>query len=250
MERLRMAARAAFLPIVLLAAWEALARAGRLPIALTSEPSAIGSAFATSVADGSLAQATVQTLVPATAGWLVGNLLGVAAGVALATVPRLRDAVGPAIDLFRSVPPVALIPVALLAFGLGPKLEIVMVAFTIFWPVTILTASAVRSVDARLIEVGRALRFHALQRVTHFVLPAAAPSILVALRLAAGIALVIAVTTEIIANPSGLGYGITLASTTLRPDMMFADLLWLAVLGFAINACFDVVERRAFGWVR
>jgi ABC-type nitrate/sulfonate/bicarbonate transport system permease component len=248
--RLLAVARAAVLPVLLLVLWELLARANRIPVALTSQPSTIAQAFVASVADGSLALATAQTLFPAFVGWVCGNAIGIAAGVAIGTIPRLRDAVGPAIDVFRSVPPVVMIPVALLALGLGPKLEIVMVTFTVVWPVAILTAAAVRSVDGRLIEVARALRFDPLQRVIRFVLPAAAPSIFVALRLATGIALVIAVTTEIIANPSGLGYGITLASTTLRPDIMFADLLWLAVIGFALNALFDVVQHRAFGWVR
>lgn len=243
-------ARAAVLPLILLVAWELSVRAGLLPERLVSRPTAVAVALAASAADGTLAQATLLTLAPAAAGWLCGTLIAVAFGLAVGMLPAVRETVGPAVDLLRSVPPVALIPVALLAFGLGPKLEIVLVAFTVFWPVTLMTASAVRSVDARLLEVGRALRFNWYERTVRFVLPAAAPTIAVALRLAAGIALVIAVTTEIIANPSGLGYGIAFASTTLRPDQMFADLVWLAIVGFTINAAFVAVESRAFAWRR
>jgi NitT/TauT family transport system permease protein len=150
----------------------------------------------------------------------------------------------------RSVPPVALIPVALLAFGLGPKLEILMVAFAVFWPVVIFTAAGARSVDPRLLEVARSLRFSAGERVVRFVLPAASASIAVGVRVAAGIALVVAVTTEIIANPSGIGYGIAFSATTLRPDLMFADLLTLSIIGFGINALLVGIEHRMFGWAR
>jgi NitT/TauT family transport system permease protein len=148
------------------------------------------------------------------------------------------------------VPPVALIPVALLIFGLGPQLDIGMVAFAVFWPVIVMTTSAVGSVDVRYLEVALALRFSPAQRVLRFIIPAAAPRIAVGLRVGAGIALVIAVTTEIIANPLGLGYGVAMASTSLQPDLMFADLLCLGVVGVVLNAMFEAAERRAFAWTR
>jgi len=114
----------------------------------------------------------------------------------------------------------------------------------------VLTTAGVTSMDARLLEVARALRFSPIERVVQFVLPAASASIAVGLRVAAGLALVVAVTTEIIANPSGIGYGIAFASSTIRPDIMLADLLWLAVIGFAANAVLVAIENRAFGWAK
>jgi NitT/TauT family transport system permease protein len=245
----RAAARAALLPLAVFAIWEAFARAHALPDSL-SRPTAIAAALGGELLDGSLFAMAGQTLVAATAGWLLGGALAIAAGIAIGTIPALRLTVGPALELMRSVPPVALIPIALLAFGLGPKLEIFMVAFSVFWPVIIFTASGVGAIDPRVLEVARALRFSPLARVLHFVLPAASERIAVGLRVGAGIALVVAVTTEIIANPSGIGYGIAFSATTLRPDQTFADLLALAVVGFAINAALVGGERRLFAWAR
>jgi NitT/TauT family transport system permease protein len=243
------AGRAAVFPLLLLVGWEVLARAHVLPDSL-SRPTTIVAALASTVADGSLWAMAGQTLIGAAAGWALGSLVAIGAGIAIGTTPIVRSVVGPALELMRSVPPVALIPVALLAFGLGPKLEILMVAFAVFWPVVIFTAAGVRSIDARLLEVARALRFSTVQRILQFVLPAASASIAVGLRVAAGLALVVAVTTEIIANPSGLGYGIAFASTALRPDLMFADLFVLALLGFGVNAVLIAAERRLFAWAR
>jgi NitT/TauT family transport system permease protein len=243
------AARAAVLPITLLAGWELLARTHVAPDSL-SRPSTIAAAFFGEAADGTLLTITLQTLYAAIAGWALGSVLAIVTGVLIGTLPLLRATVGPALELMRSVPPVALIPVALLAFGLGPKLEIIMVAFAVFWPVVILTTAGVTSMDARLLEVARVLRFSHLEQIVQFVLPAASASIAVGLRVAAALALVVAVTTEIIANPSGIGYGISFASSTLRPDLMFADLLWLAVIGFTGNAILVAIETRAFGWAK
>jgi len=245
--RLAAVARAAVLPLAIFAVWEVLARAHALPDSL-SRPSAIAGALGGELLDGSLFAMAGQTLVAATAGWLLGSALAIALGIAIGTIKLLRITVGPALELMRSVPPVALIPIALLAFGLGPKLEILMVAFAVFWPVVIFTAGGVRAIDPRMLEVARALRFSPLERALRFVLPAAAQRIAVGLRVGAGIALVVAVTTEIIANPSGIGYGIAFSATTLRPDQTFADLLALAVVGFAINALLVGGERRLFAW--
>ncbi len=227
--------------------WEIAARDHALPDAL-SRPTTIFVAWGSEIADGSLARMIAQTLVPAVAGWTLGSLLAVAAGIAIGMLPPLRAAVGLTFDWMRSVPPVALIPVALLALGLGPKLEIFMIAFSIFWPVTVFTAAGVHAIDPRLLEVARALRFSPARRALQFVLPAASPSIALGLRVAAGLALVIAVTTEIIANPSGIGYGIAISATTIRPDLMFANLFTVAILGFAINLGMVSAERRVFTW--
>src|SRR5690606_32934176 len=87
----------------------------------------------------------------------------------------------------------------------------------------------------------------AWQRVLKIVLPAALPRIMVAFRLAASIALVVAVTVEIAANPLGLGYGILVAQQGLQPDLMLAYLLWIGIVGYALNALLSLAQRRLFG---
>jgi NitT/TauT family transport system permease protein len=114
-------------------------------------------------------------------------------------------------------------------------MEILVVAFTCFFPVMILTHSAISHVEPRLLEVSQVLGLSNLQRIWKIVLPAALPRVFVAFRLAVGIALVVSVTVEIAANPYGLGYGMMIAQQSLRPDLMFAFLLWIGLLGWGLN---------------
>jgi ABC-type nitrate/sulfonate/bicarbonate transport system permease component len=79
------------------------------------------------------------------------------------------------------------------------------------------------------------------------VIPAALPRIFVAFRLAAGVALIVAVTVEIAVNPLGLGYGIMTAGQALRPDLMLAYLVWIGIVGFALNAALVLAQQRLFG---
>ena len=138
-------------------------------------------------------------------------------------------------------------PIALIALGFGYRMEIVIVAFACVWPILILTRAAVRGIEPRLMEVARALRLPPAQRVCKIVIPAALPRIFVAFRLAAGIALIVAVTVEIAINPLGLGAGIMPAQQALRPDLMLAYLVWIGVIGYALNAGLVVAQRRLFG---
>ena len=150
--------------------------------------------------------------------------------------PRVARASVLSIEVFRPMPSVALIPLAMLVFGFGWRMELSVVAFATFWPMLVLTQAAVRQVEPGLLEVAWALGLTPLQRTWKIVLPAIVPRLFVALRLAVAIALVVAVTVEIAANPQGMGYAMSLAQQSLDPALMLAWLLWIGCVGVAINA--------------
>ena len=151
------------------------------------------------------------------------------------------------VEAIRPIPSIALLPIALIALGFGYRMEIVIVAFACVWPILILIRAAVRGIEPRLMEVARALRLPPAQRVWKIIIPAALPRIFVAFRLSAGIALIVAVTVEIAINPLGLGAGIMLAQQALRPDLMLAYLVWIGIIGYALNILLIVAQRRLFG---
>lgn len=223
-------------PVLLLAALELFARG----VATTSEtlapPSAAMQAFVRALADGSLLAATAFTLRAAGLGLALGALLGIALGMLLGLSRRAAAAGFLTIEALRPVPSVALIPIAMLAFGFGTSMEVGVVAFATFWPLLILTQAAVRQVEPRLIEVATALQLGVAARAWKIVLPAVLPRLFVALRLGVAIALVVAVTVEIAANPHGMGYALMLAQQSLDPALMLAWLAWIGVVGVAINA--------------
>jgi NitT/TauT family transport system permease protein len=239
--------RGLVIPLGFLLGAELLARATGWESSLLAAPSVVAVAFIDSMADGTLAKATLQTLATSLAGLGIGAALGLLFGILLGLVRTADRLMEFSIEAFRPIPAVALIPIALLAFGFGFRMEIAIVAFAAFWPVLILSRAAVAGVEPRLIEVARALGFGVSARVWKIVLPAALPRIFVAFRLAAGIALIVAVTVEIAANPIGLGYNMMLAQQTLRPELMLALLVWLGFVGWAMNQALVWSQRRLFG---
>jgi ABC-type nitrate/sulfonate/bicarbonate transport system permease component len=186
--------------------------------------------------DDSVLQASIFTLTSASLGLGLGAALGLGLGVVLGLSRRAASAAFLSVEVLRPVPSVALIPLAMLVFGFGYRMEISVVAFATFWPLLILTQAAVRQVEPQLLEVARALGLSVWAHTTKIVLPAMVPRLFVALRLGVSIALVVAVTVEIAANPSGMGYAMMIAQQSLAPDLMLAWLFWIGVVGYAINA--------------
>ena len=235
-------------PTVLVVAWEIGSRTGVLSIDGFSRPSAVAVALIEALGTGPLLQQTWETLSTALIGCALAASLGILLGALIGLFPALERMIGPTVEALRPVPSVALIPIALLVFGFGLAMGVSIVTFAAFWPILILTAAAVRGVDPRLDEIGRALGLSVPKRLWKLVLPAALPGIAMGLRTAFGIALVVAVTVEIAANPRGLGYAMILAQQSLRTDLMYASLIWLGLLGWALNLLLFRMERRALAW--
>jgi sulfonate transport system permease protein len=224
------------LPLLLLALFEWYARrAAALGSDALAPPSAAARAFMGAALDGSLWQATGFTLGTAALGLLLGAVLGLSR--------RAAQLGSLSIEVLRPVPSVALIPLAMLTFGFGVRMELAIVAFATFWPLLVLVQSAVQQIEPRLLEVSRVLGLSARERAFKIVLPAIVPRLFVALRLGVAVALVVAVTVEIAANPNGMGYAMMIAQQSFDPALMLAWLGWIGVVGFAVNAGMVLLQR-------
>ena len=228
--------RGGLFPLLLFAALEVYTRTAGQGSDSLAPPSAAARAWLSAAADGSLLSATAFTLGSAALGLGIGALLALLLGIALGLSARASRMAFLSIEVFRPVPSVALIPLAMLIWGFGLRMEVAVVAFATFWPLLVLTQAAVRQVEPQLLEVALALELTPAQRTRWVVLPAIVPRLFVALRLGVAIALVVAVTVEIAANPSGMGYAMSLAQQSLDPALMLAWLLWIGVVGVAINS--------------
>ena len=228
--------RALVLPVLLLGALEAYTRSIAVNSDSLAPPSLALRAWVKALADGSLWQATAFTLQAAGVGLALGALLGGLVGLLLGLSQRAAATAFLSVECLRPIPSVALIPIAMLGFGFGLRMELAVVAFATFWPLLILTQAAVRQVEPQLLEVAAALQLGRWARLQKIVLPALVPRLFVALRLGVAIALVVAVTVEIAANPNGMGYALMIAQQSLEPALMLAWLAWIGVVGVAINA--------------
>ena len=244
MRRLLAGLRPLVFPLLLLAMFEWTARRA---VALGSDalapPTAALEAFAGTLRDGSLWQATGFTLGTAALGLLVGVSLALALGLFLGLSARAARLGSLSIEVLRPVPSVALIPLTMLMFGFGLRMELAIVAFATFWPMLVLVQTAVQQVEPRLLEVSRVLGLSARERAFKIVIPAIVPRLFVALRACVGIALIVSVTVEVAANPHGMGYAMMIAQQSLAPALMLAWLGWIGVVGFAVNAAMLRLER-------
>lgn len=238
--------RGAVLPLALLLFMEAAMRVHPVESDALAAPSAVLLAGWDAVRDGSLLLASRQTLGSTLGGLALGGGIGLLLGIWLGLSRLAAQGAALTIELLRPIPSVALIPVAMLIFGFGYRLEMFVVGFSCLFPMLLLTQAAVRAVEPRLLEVGQVLGLSPWQRVAKIVLPAALPRIFVAFRLCLGIALVVAVTTEIASNPQGLGYAMIQAQQSLAPARMLALLVWVGLLGWGLSAALLQVQRHGF----
>jgi ABC-type nitrate/sulfonate/bicarbonate transport system permease component len=210
-------------------------------------PSAILFSFVRSLGDGTLIAATRDTLVTTFGGLVCGGSAGLAFGILLGSSSRLDRLLRFPIEVIRPIPSVALIPIAMIVAGFGYAMEIAIVSFAAAWPVLITTRAAIAEIEPRLIEVARVLRLGLIATTLKIVLPASLPRIFVGIRLAAGIAMIVSVTVEIAANPIGLGHAIMMAQQSLQPALMLAMLVWIGVVGVALNGLLLFLQARLFG---
>ena len=180
-------------------------------------------------------------------GLAIGGGSALLLSIVLGLIPPVARLLQFSIEVLRPVPAVALIPVAILVLGFGYAMEISLVAFATFWPVLIYGHAAIVNIEPQLLDVSRVLRLSPVGRVTKVVLPATLPRYFVAFRLAMAVSLIVAVTVEIAANPLGIGYELMTASQSLRPDLMFAMVLWIGLVGWALNSALMFAQRRLFG---
>ncbi len=236
-------ARPFVFPLLLLAGLEAWARtAGRSSDAL-APPTAAARAFVGLVTDGGLFGPTAFTLGSAALGLALAALAAVPLGALLGLSRRAGAAAFLTVEALRPVPSVALIPLAMLVFGFGLRLEVGVIAFATFWPMLVLAQAAARQVEPQLLEVSAALQLTPWARLWKVLLPAMLPRLFVALRLGVAIALVVAVTVEIAANPHGMGYAMMIAQQSLDPATMLAWLAWIGCVGWLINAAALALQR-------
>jgi NitT/TauT family transport system permease protein len=188
------------------------------------------------------------------AAWAVGLLgaigIGVPLGLLLGGVPVLNTAVRAVLEALRPIPSVALIPLVSLILGAGIRTEATLVCYAATWPVLYNTMYGVQDADPVARQTLRVFGFSRFEVLLRVSLPAAAPFIATGVRLAAAVALILAVGTEILAG-FGTGLGIFIAQAEQVPNGttdVLAGAVWAGALGLAINAALVRGERRLFHW--
>ncbi|MGW3285652.1 ABC transporter permease [Streptomyces sp. NPDC001002] len=231
-----------------LALGEAVPRLGLVKEAYFPPASRIASALWDEVTTDGFWSALRDTLT----GWAVGLAIavcaGVVVGVTISIVPYLREATASTIEFLRPIPSVALIPLAVLLYGAELKSVLILVVYASFWQVLVQTLYGVQDVDPVAEETARSYGLGTWARVRHVLWPTALPYVMTGVRLAAAVALILAITAELVIGAPGLGQEIAVAQTSQAVPEMYALIVVTGVLGLLINVGARTVERRALAW--
>lgn len=185
-------------------------------------------------------------------GWAIGIAIAMALGLVLGfligTIPELRAATNVAIEVLRPIPSVALIPVAILIYGTDMKSTLLIVVYSAFWQILMQSIYALRDVDPVMLETARSYRFGRLSMVRHVLLPSGLPYIITGFRLAAGVALILEITGELLIGSPGLGKLIAVAQSSGAVAPMYGLIIVAGLIGVAVNMGARQVERRVLRW--
>ena len=227
------------LPLMLFVAavllWEALSRSHVFPETAFPSPIEVARGFVEKARHGNLFDDIVASLFRVTIGFGLAVTLGIPLGLWLGLRVRVRLALLPAVNFFRSLSPLAWIPFAILWFGIGDTPSVFLIFMTAFFPMVLATSAAVAGIPTVYFRVARNYEFRGMEFLTQVTLPAILPQVITALRVTAGLSWVVVVAAEMIAGRDGLGFLIWDARNQLRPDLVVVGMVVIGLIGAAID---------------
>lgn len=181
-------------------------------------------------------------------GFTIACVAGVTLGIVIGSSQLLYELISPAISFLRSVPPPALLPIAVVLLGLGPQMRIGLIAFGAVWPTLLATIDAVRNQDPGLLDMAKVYSVRPWRRLVQIVVPASSPMIIAGARTSLLYSITLIVLSEMVGASSGLGFSVLLAQRAFRFADMWAAILVLGLIGLILNVLFSALERKLLRW--
>jgi sulfonate transport system permease protein len=237
------------LPILFVLVWFLLTDVMTVfPGALLPSPVKVVDGFGRTIASGELPANIGASLQRIFYADLAALALGVPLGLAMGLYQRIEKLLDGLLSLFRPIPPLAWVPLAILWFGIG-TISIVFITFlSAFFAILVSTIAGVRSLDKLHVRAALSLGASRRRLLTHVVLPTTLPSIFTGLRIAIGVSWMSIVGAELIAASSGLGYMINYYQQVLRTDLVIVGMITIGVIGLVMDLTSRWIERLLLPW--
>jgi sulfonate transport system permease protein len=243
-----LALRRAIGPLALLVLWQVASATGLVSTRVLAAPSTVVESAWLLLSTGELQNHLWVSLGRVSRGLA----LGVSVGLVLALVSGLfrlgEDLLDPPIQMLRTLPVLALVPLFILWFGIGETPKVALVALGTFFPVYLNTYAGIRGIDNKLVEAASTISLGRAGLIWHVILPGALPSALVGVRYSLGVAWLVLVISEQINATAGIGYLMTNAREFLRTDIIVVGLIVYGLLGLVTDSLVRGLERRVLGW--
>lgn len=174
-------------------------------------------------------------------------IVGGALGAVLGRNPRLERLLRPTIEVFRTMPPPTIVPIAILLFGANPASAIALTTFTAMWIVVLNTSAAARQIPPVRVEAARSLGLSRTETLWKVLVPSLVPGVSLGLRVAAPIILIVVLLMEMLTSLSGMGRLLIQAQQSFAVDRMFAVLAIVGTIGFLLNRVVALIQERLVG---
>jgi ABC-type nitrate/sulfonate/bicarbonate transport system permease component len=228
--------------------WWLITAVGFVGKVLLPPPLEVADAMVRSISDGSLVRHTGISLLRVIEGFLLALICAVPLGMLMGSSQVARALFEPIVELLRPIPPIAMIPLAILWFGIEELSKVLIIAYGAFFPILINTMAGFQSVDTTHIRAAQTLGASRLQIFRDVILRSAYPMIVVGARLGMGMAFIVLVAAELIASSAGLGYLINDGRYSFRTDQIFLGMVCIGILGFLLNKGLLEAERQLVKW--
>ncbi|MFM2279411.1 MAG: aliphatic sulfonates transporter permease protein SsuC [Pseudomonadota bacterium] len=236
------------LPLATIIVWQVLSSFGIISTRIMPSPADVLTAFWTTTLSGDLPHDIAVSAGRALAGLLVGGAIGFALGIANGISRLSEQLTDTTLQMLRTIPHLALIPLVILWFGIGEESKLFLTSLGVLFPVYLNTYHGVRNVDRDLIEMGRVYGMSGFTLFRKVIFPGALPSIFVGLRYALGIMWLTLIVSETIAASSGIGHMAMEAREFMMTDIVVLALVIYALLGKAADIAVRYLEQRVLAW--
>ena len=228
--------------------WEFLSATGRVNALLLPTPIAVAQAAIKLTVSGTLPIDIAVSLGRVIVGFFAALCVAVPLGVFMGLSRTVTDGVNPLVEIARPIPPIAIIPIAMLWFGIGETSKVFLIAYGAFFPILLNTISGFRAIDPIHIRAVQSLGAKRWQLIRYVVVLSAFPHIVVGARLGMAMGFIVLVAAELIAADSGLGFLIQDARQHFMTDQIFVGIIAIGILGLLLNQSLLVLERRIVPW--
>ncbi len=236
------------LPLALALAWEAAVRLGFATGRLMPPPSRIAGTLAALAQSGELWLHSTATMSRVLGGFAIGGAAGTILGAMTGASEFARRLLDPTLQALRAVPSIAWVPLFILWLGIFEASKLALIGLGVFFPIYLGVEGAVRSVDRKLIEVGRAFRLSRLGMIRRILLPAVLPAWVISLRSGLGLGFMFVVAAEFMGASEGLGYLLVDGQQLGKPDQILAAIVAFALLGKASDSVLVFLTKPFIAW--
>ncbi|WP_013321519.1 ABC transporter permease [Gloeothece verrucosa] len=237
-----------WLPLFLLFGWEILSLIGYFPPNLLPAPSKVIETIWTLASSGELFHHIGITLYRVILGFIIGSVMGTILGALTGYSEQIHDFLDPLLQSLRNIPSLAWVPLFILWMGIYETSKVALIAVGVFFPVYLNLMSGVKSVERKLVEVGKVYRLSNFQLIRRIFFPATLPAYFVGLRSGLGLGWMFVVAAEIMGSSQGLGFLLVDGQTTGRPTIILASILLFALLGKLTDAALATLGKHLLYW--